>query len=308
MKPIHVILEMLALLVILASCVYAQPSEGELSVSQLEHLMAGSAENLTSYSYSTNSETVADYANSTLSGNATVVSKSQGAIDLFNHAARSSMFLETTPSVGASNVNLLEIYLVNGSEYTNWNGNWTSTPVVNLTQAMKAQNEILGQINLVNMSHLEMAGIEQIEGRDAYVLKGAPDMQLYKTFLGLTLASAYSSSPISLPEEILRASWNVSDTRLENYSRVNMTIWVDKDTRLLKRDLIQTRILATPEILNLSGVEDFRIEAQTVENSTFSGFNSPEIIALPDRAVEAGPRVLGLVNSSTSSCPICQQS
>jgi hypothetical protein len=291
----------------MASYVHAQPFEGGLNVSQLEYLMAESAENLTAYSYSTNSETAADYANSSLSGDVTVVSKSQGAIDFSNNAARSSMFLETIPSVGASNVNLLEIYLVNGSEYTDWNGNWTSAPVANLTQAMKAHNEILGQINLINMSHLEMAGIEQIEGRDAYVLKGSPDMQLYKTFLGLTLASAYSNSPISLPEEIFRTSWNVSSTDLENYSRVNMTIWVDKDTHLLKRDLIQTRILATPEILNLSGVEDFRIEAQTVENSTFGDFNSPEIIALPDGAAEASPLVLGLVNGSTPGCPICQQ-
>ena len=300
-----IVLTALALLILQVSWTYAQTND-TMNVDSLKQHMIEQDKNLTTYSYAVNSETKATYSNSSSSGNVTVVSKSQGAVDMRNRAARSSMFLETMPGGGESKVDLLEIYFINGSDYTNWNGNWSSNAVSNITEGMKVHNEIVQQVNLIDMSEMEMVGTEELDGQEAYVLRGAPSQQLYRTYLGLALVSAYASSPISLPRAILRASRDINSTKLPDNGEMVLTVWVDKDTFLLKKNMIETKVLATPEILNLTDEEDFMIMAETAETSTFTDFGAPVMIALPDGAGASGPLFVGQINST--GCIACQKS
>ncbi len=304
-----IILTALALLVIQVSWAYAgayDPANDTMNVDWLKQRMIDAAENLTTYSYAVNSETNASYSNSSSSGNVTVISKSQGAVDMRNRAARSSMFLETMPKGGESKVDLLEIYFINGSDYTNWNGNWSSNAVSNITEGMKVHNEIVQQVNLIDMSDMEMVGTEELDGQEVYVLRGSPSPQLYRTYLALALVSAYASSPISLPRAILRASRDINSTKLLDNGEMVLTVWVDKDTYLLKKNMIETKVSATPEILNLTDEEDFTIMAETAETSMFTDFGAPVMIALPDGAGASGPLFAGQINST--GCIACQKS
>jgi hypothetical protein len=277
-----------------------------MNVDWLKQRMIDAADNLTTYSYAVNSETNASYSNSSSSSSVTVISKSQGAVDMLNKAATSSMFLETMPRGEESKVDLLEIYFVNGTDYTNWNGNWSSNAVSNITEGIKAHNEIVQQVNLIDVSDMEMVGTEDLDGREVYVLRGSPSPQLYRTYLSLALVSAVASSPISLPREILRASRDINSTRLLENGEMVLTVWVDKNTYRLKKNTIETKVSANPEILNLTGEEDFMIMAETTETSTFTDFGSPVLIALPDGAGAAGPLFIGLINST--GCIACQKS
>jgi|GEM_PF-5597735 len=305
-----IVLTALALLALQISEIYAEANSAEvndtMTIDWLKQRMIGTAGNITTYSYAVNSETNAFYTNSTSSSNVTVVSKSQGAVDMRNIAARSSMFLETMPKGGESKVDLLEIYFINGSDYTNWNGNWSSNAVPNITEGMKVHNEIVQQVNLIDMSGMEMAGAVVLDGQEAYVLRGSPSEQLYRTYIGLALVSAVASSPISLPRDILRASRDINSTQLLDNSEMVMTVWVDKDTYLLRKNMIVTKILATPETLNMTGEEDFMITAETTEISTFTGFGAPVMIALPDGAGASGPLFAGRINNT--GCIACQKS
>jgi hypothetical protein len=286
-------------------------ANGTMNVDWIKQRMIDAAVNLTTYSYAVNSETNASYSNSSSSSNVTVISKSQGAVDMLNKAATSSMFLETMPRGEESKVDLLEVYFVNGTDYTNWNGNWSSNAVSNITEGMKAHNEIVQQVNLINMSDMEMVGTEELDGHEVYVLRGSPSPQLYRTYLALALESAYASSPISLPRAVLRASRDINSTSinstglLENGEMV-LTIWVDKNTYRLKKNTIETKVSANPEILNLTGEENFTIMAETAETSTFTDFGAPVLIALPDGAGVAGPLLVGRINST--GCIACQKS
>lgn len=304
MDKIPIILITLALLAFQISWANAQANEAP-GAYQLKDLVIDAALNLTTYSYAVNSETNASYFNSSSLGNVTVISKSEGAVDMQNEAARSSMFLETIPDEGASKVDLLEIYFINGSDYTNWNGNWSRNAVSNITEGMKVNNEIMQQVNLINLSDMEIVGTQDLDGNEAYVLRGSPHAQLYEAYLSLALVSAYASSPISLPGEILRASRNINETKLADNGQMVTTIWIDKETHLLKKNVIVTKVLATPEILNLSGSEDFMITAETTETSTFTDFGVPVMIALPDGAGVTNPIFSGQINST--GCIACQK-
>jgi hypothetical protein len=308
-----IVLTALALLVLQVSWAYAEAydtsndtANDTMNVDWLKQRMIDATENLTTYSYAVNSETNASYSNSSSSGSVTVVSKSQGAVDMRNRAARSSMLLETMPKGGESKVDLLEIYFINGTDYTSWNGNWSSNAVSNVTEGMWVHNEIVQQVNLIGMSEMEMVGTEELDGREVYVLRGSPSQQLYRTYLALALVSAYASSPISLPRAILRASRDINSTKLLDNGEMVLTAWVDKDTYRLKKNMIETKVSATPEILNLTGEEDFTIIAETAETSTFTDFGAPVVIALPDGAGASGPLFIGLINST--GCIACQRS
>lgn len=304
-----IVLTVLALLALQIPGIYAEVNNAEvndtMTTDRLLHRMVDEAENVTTYSYAVNSETNASYSNSTSSSNVTVVSKSQGAVDMLNNAASSFMFLETISKGGESKVDLLEIYFINGSDYINWNGNWSSNAVPNITEGMKVHNEIVQQTNLIDMSDMKMVGTEVLDGQEAYVLRGSPREPLYRTYIGLALVSAISSSPISLPREVLRASRDINNTQLLGNSEMVMTVWVDKDTYLLKKNMIETKIQATPKILNMTG-EDFTIAAETTEISTFTGFGAPVMIALPEGAGASGPLFAGRINST--GCVACQKS
>lgn len=308
MGKVTIVLTALTLLALQVPWIYAEAyniTNDTMNVDWLKQRMIDAAVNLTTYSYAVNSETNASYSNSSSLGNVAVVSKSQGAVDMRNNAARSSMFLETMPKGGESKVDLLEIYFINGSDYTSWNGNWSSYAVSNITEGMKVHNEIVQQVNLIDMSGMEMIGTEVLDGQEVYVLHGSPSAQLYRTYIGLALVSAIASAPISLPREILRASRDINSTQLLDNGEMALTVWVDKDTYLLKKNMIETKVLATPEILNLTNEEDFMITAETTEISTFTGFGDPVMIALPDGAGASGPLFAGLINST--GCIACQK-
>jgi hypothetical protein len=215
------------------------------------------------------------------------------------------MFLETVSEEGASKVDLLEIYFINGTDYANWNGNWSRNAVSNITEGMKVNNEIMQQVNLINLSDMDVIGTQDLDGKEAYVLRGSPPAQLYKAYISLALVSAYASSSISLPGEILRASRNINDTALADNGRMVMTVWIDKETRLLKKNVIETNVLATPKILNLSGSEDFTITAETNETSKFTDFGAPVVIAVPDSAGNSNLNFSNLINST--GCIACQK-
>jgi hypothetical protein len=308
-----IVLTALALLVLQVSWAYAEAydtsndtANDTMNVDWLKQRMIDAAENLTTYSYAVNSETNASYSNSSSSSNVTIISKSQGAVDMLNRAATSSMFLETIPREGESKVDLLEIYFVNGTDYTNWNGNWSSNAVSNITEGMKVHNEIVKQVNLIDMSDMEMVGTEKLDDQEVYVLHGSPSPQLYRTYLALALVSATASSPIPLPRAILRASRDINSTKLLENGEMVLTVWVDKNTYLLKKNMIETKVLATPEILNLTDGEDFMIMAETAETSTFTDFGAPVLIALPDGAGANDPLFAGRINST--GCIACQKS
>jgi hypothetical protein len=150
---------------------------------------------------------------------------------------------------------------------------------------MEDYNELPGQVELINYSNMKIVGSENINGEEFYRLTGSPIEPIYKGMVGLQLLAAYLPSPFPLPEEIKEGTLDVNDAALLNNSSVVLTAWVSKDDGLLKRLDINSSLVITPQILNITS-PDFRIISVANESTTYAGFGSPVEIALPEEAIQ----------------------
>jgi hypothetical protein len=95
----------------------------------------------------------------------------------------------------------------------------------------------------------------------------------------LKLMAAYFASPIPLPDELQNKSFDIDNTTLLENSQTKITAWVSKDSSLLKRIDVNSSMIETPEILNISE-PDFRIESRLNESTIYSAFGQPMEIEL----------------------------
>ncbi len=303
-----VTLLMLAMLAVQTSMVNAENAKDIMSIDWLIGHMKSSAENLTVYRYAIDSKANITFVNSSNTSRVTYITNQQGAVNLSSKAVMQSMSTKTEPKMKANTGDQYQSYLINDTQYIKANDRWTKYAVPNATLALQVHDEIVGQVNLIDESNMKIVGTENIDGQDYYVLRGVPNAWIYREFLSSQLISAYFSSPTRLSEEILNASRNINDTQLINNSEVVIASWIAKDSHLLKKNLIQEKITATPEILNISTKEDFKIDVDFTEISLFNEFDSPVEIVLPEEARSAKPFIFTPVNNSTSGCHVCNMS
>lgn len=252
-------------------------SAQEVSVDQLKQMMAMSAENLTTYTYSRSAEGKLFYSNASLQENFSAVKVTEGKVDLTNTAG---WWNSTLTDKNTGGVLTWEGYFQNGSEYWREDSNWTSFEVNDTSRIMQDYNEIPGQIDLINYSTLSIAGQESLAGVDCYRLTGSPTESIYNGMIGLQLLAAYLPSPFPLPEVLKNRTLDIDRTDLLNNSRIDLTAWVSRDGSLLRRLDINSSLTVTPKILNISSA-DFEITSIINESTVYEGFGAPVQIELP---------------------------
>ena len=291
----------LTLLTLLSASMAA--SAADINVNQIEELMAQSAENLSSYTYSRSADSSALYSNSSLEKKLEAFKTTEGKVDLKKESAWWSSNLATKKNAKALN---WQNYFVNGSAYLNIGKNWTKIDFNNASSINYDFNEIPGEIALIENSNMKLSGTEKIGGKDYYKLVGRPNDAIYKTIIGRQILSALYASPIKLPEKLKNQSINLSKSGLINNSNVVITAWVSKDNSLLKRVDVNASSTITTQILNISS-PDFKIKASLNESTVYSNFGSQVKIELPKEAQNASSllkgaawrsAVLGAINSA----------
>lgn len=254
----------------------------ETSVDQIKQMMTNSAENLTTYTYSRSAESGISYSNESIKKTFEAVKVTQGKVNLTEPSGWWSAQL-TDKSSGQ--VLIWEGYFVNGSEYWKENQNWTRFMINDSAKIMEEYNEIPGQVNLINYSNMKVVGSENCDGGECYKLMGTPIEPIYKGLIGLQLLAAYFPSPLALPGELRNRSFDIDNTDLVNNSNITLTAWVSKDKSLLKRLDINSSLVITPKILNITA-PNFRIESIMNESTVYNNFGSPVKIELPMEALK----------------------
>jgi len=273
----NVKLVILMLLTVLIASMAA--STADVSVDQLKQLMAQSAENLSSYTYSRSADSSALYSNSSLEKKLEVFKTTEGKADLRQKSAWWGSNLATKKGAKALN---WQSYFVNGSAYLNVGKNWTRFSSNDTSRINYDFNEIPGQIALIENSDMKLSGSENIAGKDYYRLLGKPNDAIFKAIIGRQILTALFASPIQLPEKLKNQSINIDTSGLINQSNIVVTAWVSKDNSLLKRLDINSSSTITPRILNISS--PFKIETSLNESTVYSNFGSPMKIELPKDA------------------------
>ena len=271
-------LVILMLLTVLVASIAA--STAEVSTDQLKQLMAKSAENLSSYTYSRSADSFALYNNSSLEKKLEVFKTTEGKVDLREMSAWWASKLTTKEDAGGLN---WQIYLVNGSSYLNIGDNWTRLDFNDPSRIKYDFDEFSGEIALIQNSDMKLSGSENISGKDYYKLVGKPNETIFRAIIARQILSALSTTPIQLPENLTNQKINIDKSDLINKSKLVITAWVSKDNSLLKRLDINSSSTFTPEILNISS-PDFKIQIGVNESTIYSNFGSQVKIDLPKEA------------------------
>ncbi len=271
------------LLAVLTLCtgVFAQVAQ-DVTTDQLKQMMVESADNLTTYSYSRTGETSMLYSNDSIQEEFRAAKATVGKVDLVR---QSGWWGAELRDLNTGDVLTWEGYFINGSEFWKEDQNWTEFIINDTSAIMEEYNELPGQVNLVDYSDMQIVGSETLEGKDCYKLVGSPIEPVYKGMIGLQLLAAYFPSPFTLPEEIENGSLDVDDNALLNNSSIVLTAWVSKEDSLLRRLDINSSLVVTPQILNITA-PDFRIESTINESTTYMDFGSPIEIVLPEDALQ----------------------
>jgi hypothetical protein len=250
------------------------------SVDQLKQMMEKSAGNLTTYTYSRSDSSDFLFSNASLKTEFDAYKSTQGQVDLVNKSGWWSSNLTDEESREVLN---WEGYFLGSSEYWKQGRNWTKFPVNDTERMLQNYNEIPGQVELIKYSNVKLVGTEKLQGEDTYKLVGTPFEFICKGICGLQLLSAYIQSPLPLPEKLRNGTLDVNSTNLMNSSSTVLTAWVSKDKYLLKRLDINSSLIVTPEILNISS-PDFKIVSTLNESTVYNNFGSPLDIVLPKEA------------------------
>jgi hypothetical protein len=261
----------------------------EIGHDQLRQMMIQAADNLTTYAYSRYADSNILYQNQTINEQFLASKETSGRVDLPGMKGWWDAALTDKES---GRVLTWQGYLVNESEYWNENQNWTRFMVNDTALALEEYNELPGQVALIELSDMQVSGTKHCDGEECYELTGSPSAALLEGLAALQLMAAYFASPFPLPDELQNKSFDIDNTALLENSQTKITAWVSKNSSLLKRIDINSSMIVTPEILNISE-PDFRIESRLNESTIYSAFGQPIEIELPDDAQNESFRLVG---------------
>ncbi|NMB86515.1 MAG: hypothetical protein A4E44_02314 [Methanosaeta sp. PtaB.Bin018] len=247
------------------------------------------ADNLTTYTYSRTAECVIVYSNESIDKKFEAVKATEGEVNL---TAKAGWWSHQLTDKGNDEVLTMQGYFVNGSEYWKEGQNWTRFDLTDQEAVMQDYNELSSQVELLNYSDLKIVGIERTAGEDCYKLTGTPDPMIVKAILGVQLFASYLGSPFPLPDDFGNDSFKFDKTGLLENSNVSLTAWVSKETSLLRRVDIHSKLTATPSILKIEE-PNFKIESSLHETTEYKNFGAPVRIELPAEAQNQSFRVKG---------------
>lgn len=260
MKKLLLVLVLIAVAV--SGCMEKSPSGtgtsgAEKSVGDLKTLSIKSADDLRSYSLKSSvTQTMKLNAvgiNATPE-NATTITKSDETIASVNMSGFQANVKDSTKSVvelpGKATNNSstqVDVYQIGNSTYVkDQNGKWTHTLDPRSSEAIWGRsnyNQVKALAEIINKSHAETVGSENIEGIGTYKLKitnGSADYDnLYNTAFGI--AAQLTQYPSFIP--------SINRTELNKTSVMEELVWISKDTYLPVKYQSSTSFKMTPVIV-----------------------------------------------------------
>jgi len=280
------------------------PSSGEI-----KNLMAGSADNLSSYGFKISdiqTQSIKDLAKNNITNEFNITTRSvqtevDGSVDLAKRRAMANVSTTTTIQSPAGSPNIMKSsgreFNIENTTYTiRDGGNWTQLKDPRSADEIWAE----GRYNLIksradsikNQSDMVVIGSESVDGKDCYKIKLITDDQIYSGNLYNMLASVLFPF---VPQ--------VNQTDLINASKIETLVWVEKDSQMPKKYQNTLSMTIAPNIIgvyNMSdgSVQSFNQSMKMVEVSlnmesteSYNGFNKPVEIAVPNDALNTTPIV-----------------
>ncbi len=270
------LLLLLALMVVAFSgCVDEKPSAEELKAMMIE-----SVEDVETAAFAVDMEQTIKVTNNSET-NRTLRTMSfetksggEGALNVTDRAMKMTTTTTTSSEETGEVVSEMEMYMKGDTMYTKIDGNWTRMP--GLPEDMwDQQNQVRTQAELLNSSEIELAGSEKVNGEAAYKVKVIPDMETFTMILNQQMGSM----PL----------YAMNITEIFEDSEMEWTTWISKETHLPLKNQVALKMTLTSDMMGLPVGEMGEIDMEIESDSTvtYSNYNEPVVIEVPDEAMAA---------------------
>jgi hypothetical protein len=283
MKYIPIIVAVISLLYL--PVVFAE----DISADQLKQMMTASADNLTTYTYTRSAESTTIYSNESLQDKFVAIKGTEGKVNL---TAQSGWWSHQLTDNETGEVLTWQGYFSNGTEYWKEGDNWTQFIIGDPDAIMEDYNELPSQVALLYYSNLSIIGAEVVDGEDCYIIAAEPIPLIRETILGTQIYAAYLSSPFPMPDEFDNNSFDLDNTSIQASSNVSVTAWISKETSLIRKIEIDSRVSLSPSILDIEE-PDFSIQSTLKELTDYGNFGKDVQIELPKESGKNSPRTKG---------------
>jgi len=293
---------LIAVLVIASAMMFSgcvEEEEKKMSAAEIKAMVLANAEETNTYKFDMNVVMKMLLSNETSDTEMTTISKGRGVVDSIAKKMKLNMntsmeIPETTEVPGPME---MEMYLINNTMYTKMDlgipelpAQWTKMEMPEgYEESWASQNQLEQQMELLNISEVELLDDDELNGVDCYVLKIVPDMG---KFWNSTMAAVMDKSTQGLApgmdlQKILKS--------------MSTTEWIAKDTMYPMKTQMAVRLVVSSEDLAIPDmVEEFTMTADEEVEMRFYDYNKPVSIELPELAeAAAGLPLIPMLNQST---------
>jgi len=258
--------------------------EKKMSVADIKADVLANAEETDTYKFDMAVTMKMLLSNETNSTEMTTLSNGRGVLDVADKKMKLYMntSMETNETTEVPGPMEMEVYLINNTMYTKMDlgipglpPQWTKMEMPD--ESWASQNQLEQQMELLEISEVELLADEELNGVDCYVLKIVPDMD---KFWNSTMAAVMDRSTQGLAPGLgLRKI-------LESMSTEE---WIAKDTMYPMKTQRAVRLVVSSDDLPVpyNMVEEFTMTADEEVELLFYDYNQPVSIELPEAAEAA---------------------
>ncbi len=268
----------------LAGCV----EEKQVSTAEIKEMVLATVANTDTYQFDMNMTQKTLISNETDETRMTMTSTGRGVMDRTNKKMKlemtMTMQLPEKAEISEAKEMKMDVYFINNTLYTKMDvgipmmpAQWTKTEMPE--EYWESQNQIDQQMELLNISKVELLEDEKVNDVDCYVLKLTPDIEKY-------WETVMKQEGLSELMQSLRQ--NDSFDIGEMIKEMSIKQWIAKDTKFPTKTEVQIKMAMSSADLNISDTEEeFTMTIEQRTNMFFYDYNKPVKIELPKEAESA---------------------
>ncbi len=268
-----------------AGCV----EEKRMSTAEIKEMVLATAENTDTYKFDMDMTQKTLISNETDETEMTMTSTGSGVMDRTSKKMKLEMMmtmqLPEEAEIPETKEMKMDIYFINNTLYTKMDmgipmmpAQWTKREMPE--EYWESQNQIGQQMELLNISKVELLEDKKVNDVDCYVLKLMPDIEKYwetvmkQEGLGELMQSLRQNDSFDIGKLI---------------KEMSIKQWIAKDTKFPVKTEVQIKMAMSSADLNIPGTEEeFTMTMDQRTNIVFYDYNKPVTIELPKEAESAG--------------------
>jgi len=283
---------LIAVVALVAVAMFAGCIEEErMSTAEIKEMVLATAENIDTYKFDMDMTQKMLISNETDEMEMTTLSTGNGVVDNLNKKMKLGMTMTMKMPEEAEMPDTMEMkmdmYFINNAMYMKMDMGIPEMPVQwtkmempgGYEESWESQNQIDQQMELLNVSEMELLEDEKVNDVDCYVLKLTPDIEKYWDIM---------MRQEGMSELMQNLQQNVSFDIGEMIKEMSLKYWIAKDTKFPVKTEMQIKMVMSSEDLNIPETEEkFTMTVDQRTDMVFYDYNKPVTIELPKEAESA---------------------